>query len=228
MNDQPRSFLPVSGNVLPRFAGIPTFMRLPHIPVEQAKEAGVEIGLIGVPWDGGTTNRPGPRHGPRQVREMSALIRRFHGVTRVSPFEIARVADLGDAPANPVDLMRALETIGGFARSIVEAGATPLAVGGDHLISLPLLRAAGAARPLGMMAAIGRHNGVAEVLGVGFSGLPAWLLWRAYYLSQMPTLRRKLRLWVEWTWGMFFPADITHLRFTRSTELPAHERGSGV
>ena len=85
-----------------------------------------------------------------------------------------------------------------------------------------------AARPLGMMAAIGRHNGVAEVLGIGFSGLPAWLLWRAYYLSQMPTLRRKLRIWVEWTWGMFFPADITHLRFTRSADLPAHERGTGV
>jgi NADH dehydrogenase len=85
-----------------------------------------------------------------------------------------------------------------------------------------------AARPLGMMAAIGRHNGVAEVLGIGFSGLPAWLLWRAYYLSQMPTLRRKLRIWVEWTWGMFFPADITHLRFTRSAELPAHERGTSV
>ena len=85
-----------------------------------------------------------------------------------------------------------------------------------------------AARPLGMMAAIGRHNGVAEVLGIGFSGLPAWLLWRAYYLLQMPTLRRKLRIWVEWTWGMFFPADITHLRFTRSADLPAHERGAGV
>ena len=84
------------------------------------------------------------------------------------------------------------------------------------------------ARPRGMMAAIGRHNGVAEVLGVGFSGLPAWLLWRAYYLSQMPTLRRKLRIWVEWTWGMFFPADITHLRFTRSGELPVHERSAGV
>src|SRR5262245_59086152 len=84
------------------------------------------------------------------------------------------------------------------------------------------------ARPRGLMAAIGRHNGVADVFGVGFSGLPAWLLWRAYYLSQMPTLRRKLRIWVEWTWGMFFPADITHLRFTRSGELPVRERGAGV
>jgi NADH dehydrogenase len=80
-----------------------------------------------------------------------------------------------------------------------------------------------AARSRGMMAAIGRRNGVAEVLGVGISGLPAWLLWRAYYLSQMPTLRRKLRVFVEWTWGMFFPADITHLRFTRSQELQAEE-----
>jgi len=84
------------------------------------------------------------------------------------------------------------------------------------------------ARPRGTMAALGRRNGVAEVFGVGFSGLPAWLLWRAFYLSQMPTLRRKLRVWVEWTWGMFFPADITHLRFTRSAELPANERGVGV
>jgi len=84
------------------------------------------------------------------------------------------------------------------------------------------------ARPRGMMATIGRHNGVAEVFGFSFSGLPAWLLWRAYYLSQMPTLRRKLRIWVEWTWGMFFPADITHLRFTRSAELPVQERGAGV
>ena len=80
-----------------------------------------------------------------------------------------------------------------------------------------------AARSRGMMAAIGRRNGVAEVFGVGISGLPAWLLWRAYYLSQMPTLRRKLRIFVEWTWGMFFPADITHLRFTRSQQLQAEE-----
>ena len=71
----------------------------------------------------------------------------------------------------------------------------------------------------GSMAAIGRHNGVADVLGIPLRGLAAWLLWRAYYLSQMPTLGRKARIFVEWTWGMFFPTDITHLRFTRSGEL---------
>ena len=75
-----------------------------------------------------------------------------------------------------------------------------------------------------MMATIGHRKGVAEVFGVRLSGLPAWLLWRAYYLSQMPTLRRKLRIYVEWTWGMFFQADITHLRFTRSEELQIEEQ----
>jgi NADH dehydrogenase len=73
-------------------------------------------------------------------------------------------------------------------------------------------------RSRGMMASIGRLKGVAEVFGVPLTGLAAWLVWRAYYLSRMPSLGRKLRIFVEWTWGMFFPADITHLRFTRSRE----------
>jgi len=73
-------------------------------------------------------------------------------------------------------------------------------------------------RSRGMMASVGHLKGVAEVLGVPLSGLAAWLVWRAYYLSRMPTLGRKVRIFVEWTWGMFFPADVTHLRFTRSSE----------
>lgn len=76
-------------------------------------------------------------------------------------------------------------------------------------------------RPRGSMAAIGHRKGVADVFGIPVWGLPAWLLWRAYYLSQMPTFGRKLRIFVEWSWGMLFPADITHLRFTRSRELDA-------
>jgi NADH:ubiquinone reductase (H+-translocating) len=74
-------------------------------------------------------------------------------------------------------------------------------------------------RSRGQMAAIGHRKGVADVFGLPLWGLPAWLLWRAYYLSQMPTVGRRLRIFVEWTWGMFFPNDITHLRFTRSEEL---------
>ncbi|MCE9659319.1 MAG: NAD(P)/FAD-dependent oxidoreductase [Burkholderiales bacterium] len=70
----------------------------------------------------------------------------------------------------------------------------------------------------GAMATTGHLKGVAQLFGLRLSGLPAWLLWRAYYLLQMPTLGRKLRIWVEWTWAMFFAADITHLRFTRTHE----------
>ena len=70
----------------------------------------------------------------------------------------------------------------------------------------------------GMMATVGHMNGVAQVFGLRLSGLPAWLLWRAFYLLRMPTFGRKLHIWAEWTWGMFFSADITHLRFTRSGE----------
>ena len=72
-------FAPVSGFDLPRFAGIPTFMRLPHVPFDHARFGEVEIGLIGAPWDGGTTNRPGPRHGPRQLRDLSTMIRAMNG-----------------------------------------------------------------------------------------------------------------------------------------------------
>lgn len=73
-------------------------------------------------------------------------------------------------------------------------------------------------RSRGMMASIGHLKGVAEVGGVALTGWPAWLVWRAYYLSQMPSWGRRLRVFLEWSWGMFFPPDITHLRFTRSHE----------
>jgi NADH dehydrogenase len=76
----------------------------------------------------------------------------------------------------------------------------------------------------GMMATVGHLKGVAKIFGVKLSGLPAWMLWRAYYLSQVPTFGRKVRIFVEWSWGMFFPPDITHFRFTRSHELLQTDR----
>lgn len=76
-------------------------------------------------------------------------------------------------------------------------------------------------RSRGMMATTGHLKGVAEVSGISLSGLLAWMAWRAYYLMLMPTFGRKLRIFVEWTWGMFFPLDITHLRFTRTGDVDA-------
>ena len=144
-------FQPVSGFDLPRFAGIPTFMRLPHVDLESDRLAQVDVGLIGVPWDSGTTNRPGPRHGPRQLRDMSTMIRAQNGATGVRPFEQINCADLGDVPPNPADIMDSMERITRFYDQVVRAGITPLTAGGDHLSSLPILRSLAKDGPLGMI-----------------------------------------------------------------------------
>jgi len=144
-------FRPVSGFDLPRFAGIPTFMRLPHVPLGDARIGQVQVGLIGAPWDGGTTNRPGPRHGPRQLRDASTMIRAQNGVTGVRPFEMVNCADLGDVPPNPADLMDSLKRMEDFFASVRAAGIVPLTAGGDHLCTLPILRALAKGRPLGMI-----------------------------------------------------------------------------
>lgn len=140
---------PVSGLVTPRFGGIATFMRLPHVALEQAR--GIDIGIVGVPWDGGTTNRPGPRHGPRQMRDMSSMVRKMHQTTQVVPTELANIADLGDCPVNPASVDDALKRVEGYFRKLVEKGILPLSAGGDHLCSLPILRAVGARKPVGMV-----------------------------------------------------------------------------
>jgi guanidinopropionase len=138
---------PLSGFVVPRFGGIPTFMRLPH----QADPAGIDVGLIGVPWDGGTTNRAGARHGPREIRNQSSFIRRIHPVTMESPYDVCNVADLGDTSVNPIDLMDTLRRVEDFYAGIHAAGTAPLTAGGDHLITLPIMRAIAKGQPVGMV-----------------------------------------------------------------------------
>ncbi len=138
---------PVDASVVPRFGDIPTFMRLPHT----REPAGLDIALIGVPWDGGTTNRAGARHGPREIRNQSSLMRKVHHVSRLAPYDLAQVADLGDCPVNPIDLMDSLARIETFYRRVHAAGVLPLSAGGDHLITLPIMRAIAGERPVGMV-----------------------------------------------------------------------------
>ncbi|WP_298571120.1 agmatinase [uncultured Aliiroseovarius sp.] len=144
-------FTPISGFDLPRFAGVPTFMRLPHVEFDHPRFPEVQIGLIGAPWDGGTTNRPGPRHGPRQLRDLSTMIRAQNGATGVRPFEAANCADLGDVAPNPADLMDSLQRMERFYERVKAAGIRPLTAGGDHLCTLPILRALAKDKPLGMV-----------------------------------------------------------------------------
>lgn len=144
-------FRPVSGVDLPRFAGVATFMRLPHVGLDHPRIGEVEVGLIGAPWDGGTTNRPGPRHGPRALRDASSMVRAQHAVSGVRPFEAMACADLGDVGPNPADVMDTLGRMQRFYAAVRDSGIVPLTGGGDHLCTLPILRALAAARPVGMI-----------------------------------------------------------------------------
>lgn len=148
MADNP-SYQPISGTVLPRFAGLATFMRLPHVALDDTDD--VQIGLIGVPFDGGTTNRPGARHGPRALRDMSTMARQLNPVTGIRPFHLANCADLGDAPVNPADVEDTVDRITRFYSEVRARGISPLSAGGDHLVALPILRGLVEDGPVGLI-----------------------------------------------------------------------------
>lgn len=133
---------------LPRYSGIPTFMR---VPFAQRLED-FDIALAGVPFDGGVTARPGARYGPREIRNMSSMTRAIHHVTGFNPFEACRVADVGDVPFTDVfHLERSHEDIRSFFEPLFAAGKTVLAAGGDHSITFPVFQAMAPREPLGMV-----------------------------------------------------------------------------
>ncbi|MBL8698291.1 MAG: agmatinase [Alphaproteobacteria bacterium] len=132
----------------PRYSGVATFFRTPY------REAldDLDIALVGVPFDGGVTNRTGARHGPREVRSQSSLLRRINAATDIDPFALARIADIGDAWIEaPFALVAALDEIADTFRAVHAAGVVPVSVGGDHSVTLPILRAIAKHRPVGMV-----------------------------------------------------------------------------
>lgn len=138
---------PIDSVAVPRFGDIATFMRLPLN--RELKD--VDIAISGVPCDLGAGNRAGSRHGPRAIREMSALVRRVHPVSLVAPYDLCRIADVGDSPVNQNDLLDSIVRQEAFFKRIHKAGAAPLTAGGGHLISLPIMRAiTTSSAPLGM------------------------------------------------------------------------------
>jgi agmatinase len=123
--------------VVPRFAGPDTFARLPRL--DDVGRAGVA--LLGVPFDSGTTYRPGARFGPQALRAGSKLLRPYHPELDVHPWEVHQVADAGDLGVNPFDLREAVETVAAGARATLERADRLVVLGGDHTIALPVLRA---------------------------------------------------------------------------------------
>lgn len=128
---------PIGGNDLARFAGPGTFMRLPQ--VETA--AGLDVAVMGVPMDIGTSWRSGTRFGPKQIRAESAMIRPYNIQTGAAPFEKLQVADIGDVAINTFDLADTISIIERWTDAVLSHGAIPLTLGGDHTLTLPILRA---------------------------------------------------------------------------------------
>lgn len=132
----------------PRFMEIATLMRAPL--AESLTD--IDIGLFGVPYDGALTNRPGARHGPREIRNQSSLVRGINHATRIAPFDLARVRDMGDVQFTSIfDIERTHDEIAAFSAALVAAGIMPMAFGGDHSVSLPLLRAVAKDGPVALV-----------------------------------------------------------------------------
>ncbi len=139
-------YKPLSSMTTPRFADVATFFRLPIIK-DLSK---LDYCITGIPWDGGTTNRPGARHGPREIRNASSLVRLYHPVSLKSPYDKFKVADIGDCPVNPADLKDSLSKIENFYNKISKSKTIPISIGGDHLVTLPILRGIQNNKPFGI------------------------------------------------------------------------------
>lgn len=132
----------------PRYMNIASFMRTPVVD----DPAEVDIALIGVPYDNAVTNRPGARHGPREVRNASTMMRTIHHASRINPYSLCKIGDLGDVPLPHLfDDAGVVGDIESFYRNVAAAGTMPLSIGGDHSITFPILKALGAERPVGLV-----------------------------------------------------------------------------
>jgi len=175
----------------PRFTEIATFMRA---PLASSLEA-VDIGLIGVPTDLGVTNRPGARHGPREIRNSSSLMRAFNLGLGVNPYELCRIADLGDVRlSHRYDLEQQNRDIEAFFRQVHEAGVLPISAGGDHSITFPIFKAIAADEPIGMVHIDAHCDTWGEFYGSKFThGAPFRLAVEAGVLDPKRTVQIGIR-----------------------------------
>ena len=142
-----KEFAPIDSSVVPRYAGVATFMRAARAEIAKP----LDIALVGVPLDLGATYRSGARQGPSAVREASRLIRQVNPTTRVAPYRLCNIGDVGDAPTHPLSVERSVDLIQAFYERIQAVGAAPISIGGDHTVPLPVLRAIAKQRPMGLI-----------------------------------------------------------------------------
>jgi guanidinopropionase len=175
----------------PRYTEIATFMRA---PLATALDH-VDIGLIGVPTDLGVTNRPGARHGPREIRNSSSLMRSFNLGLGINPYELCRIADLGDVRLSQrYDLEKQVEEIESFYRKVYAAGILPISAGGDHSITYPIFRAIAADAPIGMVHIDAHCDTWGEFYGSKFThGAPFRLAVEAGVLDPKRTIQIGIR-----------------------------------
>ena len=175
----------------PRFSEIATFMRA---PLAESLD-NVDIGLIGVPTDLGVTNRPGARHGPREIRNSSSLMRTFNLGMNVNPYELCHVADLGDVKfSHRYDLNKQVEEIESFFQKIVEKNILPISAGGDHSITYPILKAIAKEEPVGMVHVDAHTDTWGEIWGSKFHhGAPFRLAVEAGVLDPNRTIQIGIR-----------------------------------
>ena len=140
-------YRPVDAAQVPRFSDVATFLRAPRVDPERD----IDIGLVGVPFDIGLNYRGGPREAPAFVRQASRVIRMRHPVSGIEPFDLCNVADIGDAPVNPLDKDAAIAAIEAHFAALRGMGIRPVAIGGDHTIPLPILRGLHDGAPVGIL-----------------------------------------------------------------------------
>jgi len=128
---------PLGGNQMPRFGGAATMMRLPT----QTTAEGLDACFVGVPMDIGASNRAGTRHGPRQIRAESCMVRPYNMATRAAPFDSIQVADIGDVAIDTFNLPKCMDIITDAYDAILAHDCIPLTLGGDHTLTYPILRA---------------------------------------------------------------------------------------
>ena len=140
-------YQPVDATKVPRFADVATFMRTTRADPDEE----IDIGLVGVPFDIGLNYRGGPREAPGAVRHASRLIRMVHPISGIEPYRLCNIADLGDAPVNPLDKDTSIAEIEGYFRHLTELAIRPIAIGGDHTIPTPILRGLATGEPVGIL-----------------------------------------------------------------------------